>query len=120
MTTFDPTKPCKTRDGCDVVIYCTDAPGHWPIHGRVDGLPAPCCWRVDGTYSPVGFSSVGLNLSNYDLVNAKQRKEAWVNVYPIEDHSAVAIVSDGYKTEAKAKANAGADCIATVKIEWEE
>lgn len=33
----------QTRDGRDVVIYCTDAPGDWPIHGRINGDRMPEC-----------------------------------------------------------------------------
>lgn len=35
MTDFDPTKLYLTRDGHKVGIYCTDAPGPFPIQGRI-------------------------------------------------------------------------------------
>lgn len=38
----------QTRDGRDVVIYCTDAPGLCPIHGRVDGICRSLSWIKNG------------------------------------------------------------------------
>jgi hypothetical protein len=32
---IDLTKEYKTRGGHDVVLYCDDAPGAYPVHGRV-------------------------------------------------------------------------------------
>lgn len=49
---LDFTRPIKTRDGRDVVIYCTDAPDEdYPVHGRVgNGKDGPLTWMLDGTY----------------------------------------------------------------------
>lgn len=51
----------KTQDEPDVEIYCTDAPGPFPIHGRVKGISLPVCWQKDGRHS--GEKS-GLSLIN--------------------------------------------------------
>lgn len=55
-----------TRDGRKVTIYCTDAPGKYPIHGRIDGFGAPLEWKADGSFLPGGLES-----SN-DLINAPE------------------------------------------------
>ncbi len=62
--TFDPAWPHghTTRDGRKVTIYCTDAPGDYPIHGRIEHRGDPVSWRFDGEYD--GGSSP------LDLINA--------------------------------------------------
>ena len=34
-TVFIAGQTYKTRDGREALIYCTDAPGDYPVHGRV-------------------------------------------------------------------------------------
>lgn len=52
----------QTRDERDVVIYCTDAPGPYPIHGRIsDGFLARS-WDIEGRSSAVG-------VDDDDLIN---------------------------------------------------
>jgi len=41
--------PVQTRDGRDVRILCTDAPGDYPVVGIVDEDVR--LWRIDGSYS---------------------------------------------------------------------
>lgn len=55
----------QTRDGRDVVVYCTDAPGPYPIHGRVEGLIASVSWNETGIsfYGVGGIEGIG-NLIN--------------------------------------------------------
>jgi hypothetical protein len=43
---FEPGKSYKTRGGEDALIYCVDAPGLTPIHGRVG--PVMLCWTESG------------------------------------------------------------------------
>lgn len=51
-----------TRNERDVVIYCTDAPGAYPIHGRIsDGFLARS-WDIEGRSSAVG-------VDDDDLIN---------------------------------------------------
>jgi len=41
-------KTYKTRGGKDAFVYCVDAPGEYPIHGRVDNLFR--CWTANGKW----------------------------------------------------------------------
>jgi hypothetical protein len=43
---FEPNKTYKTRSGEEAFIYCVDAPGALPIHGRI-GM-ALYSWTVGG------------------------------------------------------------------------
>ncbi|WP_374633984.1 hypothetical protein [Ferrovibrio sp.] len=74
---LDGSRPVTTRDGCKVVLYCVDAPGEWPVHGRIEEAPGPSCWRRDGTYQTTETKN------NCDLIQAPRRfkYERWVNVY---------------------------------------
>lgn len=52
--TFDPSKPCQTRDGKKVEIRFTDGPGIYPIVGYIiDESPLGGVeeWALDGLYS---------------------------------------------------------------------
>ena len=53
-----------------------------------------------------------------DLFMAPIKKEGWINVYNV--HSLDVTGKNIYPTEEAALANKGFDCIATIKIEWEE
>lgn len=65
----------RTRDGRKVVIYCTDAPGDFPVHGRVDQHKHPLSWSLDGSPSCAYFG--------FELYQSTKRGrvEGWVNVY---------------------------------------
>lgn len=39
-----------TRDERNVVIYCTDAPGDRPIHGRIEAASLPSAWDANGKF----------------------------------------------------------------------
>ena len=74
MTTkpLDLTKPLQCRNGVVPVIYCTDAPGEYPIHGRADGIMKPIAWDLMGhidSYSP------------WDLVNVPEPLVVWISIY---------------------------------------
>lgn len=43
---FEPGKIYKTRGGEDALIYCVDAPGEYPVHGRVGGYSKS--WTLEG------------------------------------------------------------------------
>lgn len=53
-----PAKPCpwqpgneyKLRGGGTALIYCTDAPGGYPIHGRIQGDQHPQSWNKSGCF----------------------------------------------------------------------
>lgn len=76
MTTkpLDLTKPMRCRDGTEVVIYCTDAPGSRPVHGRLAASNIPTCWPLDGRLDQ-------RTEKPYDLVNVPNPLEVWLNIY---------------------------------------
>lgn len=43
---LEPNRTYKTRSGEDALIYAVDAPGQWPIHGRIGSHV--CTWTADG------------------------------------------------------------------------
>lgn len=45
---FDPTKPCRTRDGHKVEILTTKANGHYPIIGNVERIEGYRSWSSEG------------------------------------------------------------------------
>ena len=49
----------RTRDGREALIYCTDAPEPWPIHGRIDGRPGSQCWGSGGAFNANALQSLG-------------------------------------------------------------
>lgn len=53
----------QTRDGRDVVIYCTDASGPIPIHGCIDGIWQSRSWDEDGKIKYPNDDH------NFDLIN---------------------------------------------------
>lgn len=114
MIDFD--KPVKTVGGYEVRILCTDAPGEYPVVGYVNykTYVYPQQWRKDGTVSTI------TDKHTYDLVNVKQKREGWINIF--KDFG---VISTGtvYTSKKAAKSAAASYCnsyIATVKIEWEE
>lgn len=77
--TFDPTKPCTTRDGRKVRILATDRKGGvYPIVGLVldSSLEIIRVWAANGKYLGSGESAL-------DLINTpeKVRVTGWMNVY---------------------------------------
>lgn len=72
---LDGTKPVTTRDGRKVTLYCIDAPGEYPVHGRIEDW-LPDAWRFDGANGsdcPATF----------DLIQPKVKHTitGWVNVH---------------------------------------
>lgn len=45
---WQPGQEYPLRDGGAAHIYCTDAPGEYPIHGRINSDWYPVAWDVDG------------------------------------------------------------------------
>lgn len=84
MTDFDinsDPKTWTTRDGRKVVIYCTDAPGEYQIHGRIvdeDDEP-PVSWTAAGRL----LDGCSARLDR-DLISPRKtiKVDFWVNVYP--------------------------------------
>lgn len=45
-------KKYRTRGSWPVTLYCNDAPGFYPVHGRIvlDGEQLPTAWKADGEH----------------------------------------------------------------------
>ena len=105
----------QTRDGRPVRILCVDANRDCRIVGLVlseKGKEELIAWYPNGNYMVSSYSN------EYDLINAKTKKEGWVNIYPDES----CIVTQGiHDSKEKADAiRAFLNRTACVKIEWEE
>ena len=77
--TFDPTKPCMTRDGRPVALITTQGREPWPLVGYIGGDTYPSFWTVRGDFEIEDDLSCP-----YDLINTPEPKrsgEVWVNVY---------------------------------------
>jgi hypothetical protein len=106
---IDFTKPVTTRDGRPVRILCTDGPSSdFPVIGIVDGWRSKInCWKINGRFLPGEETA-------QDLIQAKTKREGWVNIYP--DRSTSSFVYE-FQADALAKRSSLG---ATIKIEWEE
>jgi len=71
---FDPSKPCKTKDGREARIICVDAEGPEPIVALVKSHIGD---EYIERYTPEG--RVQPNSSNHDLINIPETR--WVNIY---------------------------------------
>jgi hypothetical protein len=74
---LDGTRPVTTRDGRKVTLYCVDAPGGYPVHGRIEGENCPRAWNTCGCLSYIAPDS------SIDLIQPPKRiqREYWVNLY---------------------------------------
>lgn len=107
--TFDPTKPCWTKDGDEVVIYATDHPGEFPLIGRIGKSSSVYWWSKDGN-APNGNDM-------YSLTNTPPKKkfQRWVNLY--DDGQLYGFIKD---TSAAEHAKfCSRKLIETRLIEWE-
>lgn len=59
MTTFEPGKTYRTRDGREARVYAVDGGGSYPIHGAIKhaGYWCAATWAADGGDARVGASS---------------------------------------------------------------
>lgn len=109
------SKKFQTRGGNpDVRLLCVDGPGEYPIVGFVD--KDLIRWSIAGIYSIRGEET------HYDLINAKTKREGWVNIY--KDRTCI-VVKTIYDTKQKAESVAAniamkGDVVACIRIEWEE
>ena len=118
----NPERKVVTRDGRGVRIRCTDRRGcDYPIVALVETSTRKSenilSYREDGKWSPSGEES------NLDLFFAPEKHEVWVNVYrrSSEDVGGIGFGCT-YASEEEAKEGIvpSLDCVATVKVEWEE
>ena len=111
----NPSRKIVTRDGRNARIVCTDRKGFNSILALVT--------RHDSItediylYTKNGELSEG-NSTKSSLFFAPEKHERWVNLY-MEDDNIYASM-DTYKTKEEAEALSCRNCIATVKVEWEE
>jgi hypothetical protein len=91
--TFDPTKPCRTRDGRPARIICKDAPGAYPIVALVPSRhyperSGPMMFDTDGNAPPNPFgpggrpTAWGFGVGNrpWDLENVPELHEVLVPI----------------------------------------
>jgi hypothetical protein len=72
---FDPTKPCRTRDGRAARIICADAKSKWPIVALVEHSGGEYTRR----FCEAGFSESCR--APDDLVNIPIRVSYWTKIY---------------------------------------
>lgn len=104
-------KPVMTREGRKVVriFYAEEACENSQVICVFEtGAVFP--YYKDGTYTN--------SSSAHELVMAPTKKEGWINVYKVDSLDVTG--KNIYPTEEAALANKLLDCIATIKIEWEE
>ena len=109
-------KKFMNKDGTEAVILTIDAPGPQPIVGYVkhdSGNIIACCWDIFGHF----YSD--RRPSNMNLVNAKTKREGWVNVYEKMLDNSIAFLSDAFPSEEEANKFQMYGRIACVRIEWE-
>lgn len=114
----NPERKIITRDGREVKrILCVDAKGDYPIVALIKSKDEkeeyPLRYTVNGKYSLYYEKSV-------DLFFVPEKYEKWTNIY--KESKEDLFFGDLYSSEKEAKdnINSSANCVATVKIEWEE
>lgn len=114
----NPERKIVTRDGRKVKrILCVDAKGDHPIVALIKSKDEkeeyPLSYTVNGRYSLDYEKSV-------DLFFVPEKYEKWTNIY--KESKEDIYFEDLYSSEKEAKDNINfsANCVATVKIEWEE
>ena len=109
----DPSRKVATKDGRSARIICTDRLGAFPVIALV---------KSDKAETVLFYTNTGCIYpevpSEYDLFFAPEKHERWVNLYKSEsgEYSLGAICI----CKEHAEVMAGRECIATVKIEWDE
>ena len=114
----DPSREIITRDGRKVRrILCTDARSEYPVialvedhEGNNDDINS---YTKDGVYYSLEQSEEDLFFAS----EAPEKHEGWINIYKSK---ALYQVGKLHETEKDAEVMRTKNCIATVKIEWEE
>ena len=106
----NPSRKVVTRDGRSVKIHCTNYIGAQKIIAQVEGNDYSSAFSNDGRF-------IVCEESRCDLFFA-EKQEGWINIYKARSYCYGGSVI--YPTEVAAKATAGPDPVATIKIEWEE
>lgn len=110
----NPNRKVVTREGRPVRIICTDFNNErLPVIGEIQGETNPLSFTDKGR-----FSRYFNDDDSFDLFFAPEMKVGWVNVYHEDNRLKCGNV---YNTESEAKLHGrNVNCLATVKIEWEE
>lgn len=111
----NPSKKVVTRAGSKARIICTNANSEYPIVALVEryDYEETFTYTKDGCYFSIGSPS------QLDLFFAPEKHEGWVNIYKGEEN--YRYTGDVFSSKERALMKAeGYDCVATVKIEWEE
>ena len=113
----NPSKKVVTRDGRKIRIICTDAKTPYPVIALVES--------TDGTTEQLlSFIKNGKYFDNRsnaeDLFFAPEKHKGWVNVYKDGNRDYFTLGAMIYDRKEDAEECRSEDCIATVKIEWEE
>ena len=102
-------KPVCTRDGRKARIICFDKKKDiYPLIALVtdkDGYEIITSYKADGVHPTI---------PNDDLMMLPEKKGGWINIYKEGVDQYI------YTNEKAALSRRGSDCIATIKIEWEE
>lgn len=112
----NPERKIVTRDGRKVKrILCVDAMGDHPIVALIKSKDEkeeyPLSYTANGRYSLDYEKSV-------DLFFMPEKREGWINIYK---QGNLRISDLGvWETKEIAKKWSNENCVATVKIEWEE
>lgn len=115
----NPSRKVVTRDGIPAKILYTDARGEYPVIALVEHyqetLDVTFSFTKDGKWCTDGTNS------NKDLFFAPEKHEGWVNVYKGGNRDYFTLGAMIYDRKEDAEECRGVeDCVATVKIEWEE
>ena len=114
----NPSKKIVTKDGRKVKrVLCTDAMGPYPIVVLIENYGGTKDDAIQ--YTKDGKFFIG-GTNDKDLFFVPEKYERWTNVY----HRSKEDIYFGeiYSSEKEAKDNINpfVNCVATVKIEWEE
>lgn len=107
-------KPVCTRDGRKARIICFDLKnGEYPIVAAIENDSSETLLN----YTINGEIVKGNYKSEHDLMMLPEKKEGWINVYNLDN-----IYSTGrvYFSKEEAEKRKDTNCVATIKIEWEE
>ena len=112
----NPSRKVITRDGRDARIICTDAKGNFPIIALVEthnDTEVALRLKEDGHFYNFAEDS-------RDLFFATEKQERWVNIYKNKEGYYPGRFFCSTKEEAVNLRCIDAECITTVKVEWEE
>ena len=113
----NPSRKLVTRDGCPVRILCTDKKSYnEQIVGLIKGDNG---MEFISTWTQQGKSFFNSDTPN-DLFFAPEKHEGWVNILRAGECRYMREYIYDSKEKAEEIAKENINCIATIKVEWEE